>query len=388
MPDFDTHLDINQIQQAGAKAIGEREEVVQESAENSIKFLCENALFINIRKNFDTLESRAPKKEMPRESKEASTPEEIEEVQEVQSIEEIATQYQRKNPELQSKSLLFLRARISADDSEEEILDKLQEAYPDPFLASDALDFLIETSTGELLDKFVEAKRKFLEMYGKEVLAGRNIQLQAREFSQTGLGTPSKLRELYKDVTTNPKDAATQFTELSKNYSFEKLKTVIAFVLHSLGSDLKSKGPSIDPGELSRLLDEARNMQAILGVYRFFKSRMRLILSSFEREDLLLPSRVTFEQLSKLFISFLLERFPTSDRLLQLGSQMGLSDTLLAELIIFAQMRDAIRQVSPKLFRGEQHRQDILSIFLEVLEQLEEDLDEEEDEEEEEQAHE
>jgi type III secretion protein W len=289
---------------------------------------------------------------------------------------------------LQSRSLLFLRARISSDDSEDEILDKLQEAYPDPFLASEALDFLIETSSGELTDKLVEAKKKFLEMYGKEVLAGKNIQLQAREFAQTGVGTPSKLRELYKDVTNNPKDAATQFAELSKNYSFDKLKIVIAFVLHSLGSDLKSKGPSIDPGELARLLDEARSMQAILGVYRFFKSRMRLILSSFEKDDLVLPPRITFEQLSKLFISFLMERFPTSDRLLQIGSQMGLSDTLLAELIIFAQMRDAIRQISPKLFRGEQHRQDILSIFLEVLEQLEEELDEKDDEDEKETPHE
>ncbi len=292
-------------------------------------------------------------------------------------------QYQKKNPELQSKSLLLLRVRITSGDSEEQILDKLQEAFPDPFLASDALDFLIETSSGELTDKLVEAKKKFMELYGKEILAGKNISLQAREFSKIGLGTPTGLRELYKDVTQNPRDAATLFSELTEKYNFEKLTTIIAFVLHSLGSDLKSKGSSIEKGELANLLTEAKSMQAILGVYRFFKSRMRMVLAEFEREHLVLPSKITFETLSKLFMKLLLERFPSADKVFQAGVQMGLEDHLLAELIIFSQMRDAVRQVSPRLFKSDQHRQDTLAIFLEVLEKIEDDLDKEEEEEEE-----
>lgn len=374
------HLNTTQIQRAGEKVIGQREEIQQESAADSIKYIGDNALFVNIRRNFDTLDNFR-KKDIG--TKKAEETEESAPPLQVENVEETAEQYQKKNPELQSKSLLYLRERISADDSFQEILDKVQESYPDPYLASEALDFLLETSTGDLTEKLVEAKKKFMEMYGKEVLAGKNISLQAREFSRAGLGTPTGLRELYKDVTQNPRDAASLFAELTENYTFEKLTTVIAFVLHSLGSDLKSKGPSIEKGELARLLAEAKSMQAILGVYRFFKSRMRLVLSSFEKDDLVLPNRVTFESLSKMFIKFLLEKFPSADRLFQIGTQLGLEDELLAELIIFSQMKDAIRQVSPKLFRSEQHRQDVLSVFLEALEKLEEDLDEEEEEEDE-----
>lgn len=377
--DFGVHLDLNQIQRAGAKAIGQREEIVQESAQNSVKYIADNALFVNIRRNFDTLESTVKKKEVF--GKKTEETEEPEALSEVEGVEETADQFQKKNPELLIKSLLYLRERIASGDSQKDILDKLQEAYPDPYLASDALDFLIATSSGELNEKLVEAKKQFMERYGKEVLAGKNINLQAREFSKTGLGTPTGLRELYKDVTQNPRDPAQLFSELTENYNFEKMTTVIAFMLHSLGSDLKSKGPSIPRGELARLLADTKSMQAILGVYRFFKSRMHLIFSSFERDDLVLPSKITFESLSKLFVKFLLERFPSADRVFQLGVQMGLQDQLLAELIIFSQMRDAIRQVSPKLFQSEQHRQDVLSAFLEVLEKIDDDLynDDEED---------
>lgn len=376
--DFGIYLKATQVQQALATEA--QEEIVQESADDRLKYMADNALFINIRRNFDKLENLLKKKEIS--GKKAEETEEVPSILEVQGVEEISEQFQKKNPELQSKSLLYLRERISVNDSLEEILDKLQESYPDPFLANDALDFLIATSSGALTDKFVEAKKKFVELYQREILAGKNISIQTKEFSKTGLGSPSGLRDLYKDITQNPREAAPLFNELTENYSFEKLTTVIAFILHSLGSDLKAKGSSIEKGELARLLAEARSMQAILGVYRFFKSRMRLVLSSFERDDLELPSKVSFELLAKLFIKLLLERFPSSDKVLQMGVQMGLNDQLLAELIIFSQMRDAIRQVSPRLFKSEQHRQETLAIFLEVLEKIEEDLEKEDEEEE------
>ena len=35
---------------------------------------------------------------------------------------------------------------------------------------------------------------------------------------------------------------------------------------------------------------------------------------------------------------------------------MGILDELLAEMTIYTQMRDAIRQVAPRLFRSEVHR--------------------------------
>jgi type III secretion protein W len=59
---------------------------------------------------------------------------------------------------------------------------------------------------------------------------------------------------------------------------------------------------------------------------------------------------------------------------------MGLADEIIAEMIIFTQMRDAVRQVAPRLFRSDQHRQDVLTVFIDTLEDLDDKLEEDEDE--------
>jgi hypothetical protein len=43
-------------------------------------------------------------------------------------------------------------------------------------------------------------------------------------------------------------------------------------------------------------------------------------------------------------------------------------------------MRDAIRQIAPKLYKSDQHRQDLLGAFIDATEELDEKLEEEEDE--------
>ena len=156
-------------------------------------------------------------------------------------------------------------------------------------------DFLSATSDSELQSAVKEAKEAYNKKFGKDIAAGKNIALQAREFSSQGLGSPTSLRDIYRDIIGTPRDAATLFDYLAGKFPFEKLKIVIGFVLHSLGSDLKAKGPSIARAELHRLMTESRTLGAILGVYRFFRTRNKLIEQSFKRLGLSLPSTLTLE---------------------------------------------------------------------------------------------
>ena len=146
---------------------------------------------------------------------------------------------------------------------------------------------------------------------------------------------------------------------------------------------MKSKGPSISKEELIRLFAETRTMQAILGIYRFFYSRMNLIKESMSRENLKSPKKMTFELLAKLFTKFVQERYPSPDKVLRLASELGIDAEIIAQIIIFTQYRDAIRGVSPKLFRSNKHRQDLLMSLIETISELD-DLLEEEDEDEDE----
>lgn len=332
---------------------------------------------ISVMRRFQALEAKAGRREQ------LSEEQETEEALEVREIEELGKDYQKRNQELDSQKLLQLRARISARDSKEEILAKVLEVFNDYTLADDALDFLLDTiGEKDLASKIRAAKETLHSQHGREVIAGRNINQAAQQYAAQGVDSPTALRDMYRDITGNPRDAITLFEELSQKYPFEKMSNVIAFLLHSLGSDLKAKGPSIGRAELHRLLTDTRSLQAILGVYRFFRSRMRLVLTSFEKESLPYPKRVTFEVLARLFIKFLQDRYPSADKVRQFGAVLGLTDEILAQIILTTQMRDAVRQVAPRLFRNDQHRQDVLMAFIDALADLEEEMEEKEEEEE------
>ncbi len=331
-------------------------------------------------RRFETLETR--RRRTGKEEEVQKTQETDEAVLEVQRIEEISDEFHRRNPEFQPRTLLLLRARILPGDTKEQILQKLLEIYPDYSLADEALEFLEQTAVGEHAEEIRKAKGDLNSAYGREIKAGKNISQQAREFSKQGLGSPTGLRNLYREVTGNPREAGTLFDELTSQFAYDKMKTVIDFLLHSMGGDLKSKGPSIDRGELHQILTEARKLQGILGIFRFFKSRMSLIMSAFSRQGLDLPMRITFEMLAKLFMKAIQDRYPSADKILQLGAALGLSEEIIAQIILLTQMRDGIRQVAPKLFRSDQHRQDMLNAFMDAIEELDERLEEDEEEEE------
>jgi type III secretion protein W len=327
-------------------------------------------------RNFQALEKRVREKTKPEESAQSEKEEEEESVKAVGKLQEAAESFEQKNPELQARTLLSLKARISRGDSPDEILRKLKQVYHDVALVDEALDFLMETSDADMRQTLQLAKDELYRTSERDVRAGRNIGIQARNFSSQGLGSPIALRDLYRNLTGNPRDALTLFQELSSNYPLDKMRVVIDFMLHSLGADVKAKGPSISREELHRMMSETRNMQAILGIYRYFLSRMNLVKSSFDRQGLLLPPRITFDLLARLFVKFIMERYPSVDKALMLSQYLGISEELLAQVIIYLQYRDAMRQVAPRLFRDERHRQDLLLCFMETLEELEEKLEE------------
>lgn len=312
----------------------------------------------------------------------------------VEQIKDMAGQFQKRNPELRANVLVLLREYIKPDDTKEDILRKLNEFYPDPSLADEALEFLLETTEGELHQKVAEAREELLQKFSREITAGRNISAQAQQASQKGLGTPSTLRDLYRDITGNARDSTTLFEELSKKYAFKELKKVVDFLLHSLGSDMKSKGPSIDRGQLHRLFTETRSLQAILGVYRFFRGRMNLMEGLFKKEGLDMPQQLSFELMAKQFMGLAAERYPSSGKVLEGTTRLGIDKWILAKIIVLSQFRDAIREVAiNQIYKSLQHRDELFMAIIEALEDLEDELEEaeererEKEEEEEERGH-
>lgn len=295
----------------------------------------------------------------------------------LEQIKDMAGQFQRRNPELRANVLVLLREYIKPGDTKEDILRKLMEFYPDVTLADEALDFLLATTEGELNVVVQQAKESLSKDHEREITAGRNITTQAREASEKGLGTPTSLRDLYRDVTGNPRDSNTLFEELSQKYAFKELKKVIDFLLHSMGADMKAKGPSISRAFLQRLFTEVRSLQAILGVYRFFRGRMRLVENMFQRQGLQMPSQLNFELMAKQFMSLAGERYPSANKVMDTTVKLGIDKWIQAKIIVLSQLRDAIREVAlNQIYKSVQHRDELYMAIIEALEDLEDELEE------------
>lgn len=297
-----------------------------------------------------------------------------------QAGDSLARDFSRRNPELESDRLLNLKRSVKEGATPEDILRQVEnEGFKDPTLADEAIDYLERSTTGFLKESVQKARALLNEAKGREIIAGRNIAPVVTTFHKKGLGdNPTELRDLYRQVTQEPKGHNLLFTELAHKYPFDDLKSVVAFLLKGLGYDLKSKGPSIQQAELIRLMTEMRNLQSILWVYLFFKGRMKLIRSLFAKHKTKSSKVLTFETLAKEFIKLVEERYPSVVKLLKLAENMGLLEDD-AKVIVLSQYRDAIRGLSPRLYKSIKHRQDLLVVILETLQDLEEEEEVEED---------
>lgn len=345
--------------------------IEQEESQCNFEEWCEEAQLPGMKTRFK------PIKNLKEAAKEKSETKSM--LKKVEKKEETASKFQKNNYELSKKDLLLLRDSISEKDSVEDILEKVLSFYSDYFLADEALDFLILTTTLDLKEKVIKAKERLNEKYEREIKAGRNIKIESQEYSKLGLGTPIYLRNIYRDITGTARTTLVLFFELSKVFDYEKLKSVCKFLLHALGADLKSKGPSIPRVELIKWIGDIKSLQAILGLYLFFKSKDPLIISLFEKNHLDIPKNLNFETLAKQFINLVTLRYVSGESIISIARNLGISHEILAQIIIFSQMRDATRHTSMKLYKSSKHRQELLEELNELLEELEEKLEEEEE---------
>ncbi len=298
-----------------------------------------------------------------------------------EDAEKSAFTFEHDHPELKKEVLILLLRKAVGCKTKEELLQLIEQFYKDPSLADEALDYLLIVAQGSFKDIVQEAKTALHELYGREITAGRNIAEEVRKYSAKGLGEPTQLRSLYGDLTSTPREAATLYKELLDRYKTQNMRTVIAYLYHAIGSDLK-RGPSIAPGLLHNLLAEVRSLQGGLSMQRFFTKRMDLVKFLFKNADIPIPPEITAESLSLQFVSLLEERYPSADKVLQLLSKMGLENaSTLGKIYALSQFRDALNEVSPEFYRSNKHKEEVRDSILTALETLEQQYDEEIEEE-------
>ena len=105
---------------------------------------------------------------------------------------------------------VIVLSNLAGAETAEEALKKgafaymVKSAYKPKEVAQKAKDFLNAT-------------------YKREIVAGRNINLQAQIFSKEGLGSPTALRDMYRDITGSPRTPFVLFDELTTKFSYNSM---------------------------------------------------------------------------------------------------------------------------------------------------------------------
>lgn len=344
------------------------QEAIKESLEEFIDQFSVNTMQI-IRRNSDTLEEKIRKfKSSSNNPEKAEGQDDI--PHEIEATVEVSDYYENKNPDLKAKSLQSLKEQISKFDTSEDILQKVLEAFPEPVTAEAAIEYLLKTLPDELREKIKEAQDKLEKRFSRKLQAGKNIFEESLKFAEEGLSTPSELRETYSQLTAESRSTLDTFEELLNKFTFEKMTQAISFWLSALGADLNSKGSSIEKGELHKLIEETRTLQAILGVYNYFSAKQRELILSLVRHNALATPEMNYQNLAKIFVKILQDPYPSPDKILFYKNDLNIVSNLASQEAVFNVMCSAIKNVSPRLYRNNKHKDEVLSCFLIALEAI------------------
>ena len=295
-----------------------------------------------------------------------------------------ASKFEKRNPELKASSLVNLLKKAKDCKDKEELLKLLEEYYTDPLLADEALDFLTQCSLGDFQKIVQETKEELTKKYEKDIRAEKNIAEEVSHFAGQDIEARPKLRQRYLELIhqSEERDASQLFLDYSKQFpSYKELRKVFAYFYRALGMDLKSQGPSIEPGLLHSLMQEVRKAQSGIGIYNFFRDRMDLLTKEFARAGIPVPEGLTFEKMAVAFLKIISERYPSLEKVLD-TIPFSTVLSLLGKIITCNQFRDALPQTSTAfLFRSLQHRDETKKAILDALERLEEELEDIEEEE-------
>jgi type III secretion protein W len=161
-----------------------------------------------------------------------------------------------------------------------------------------------------------------------------------------------------------------------KKHQPPSLLGVTEFLLAALGEDMRSGGPSIERGQLQALMQQTRGLQAVLGVYTFFKKRMQLIQGENNRLKLGIPDTLDAAALTTAFMELVEDKYPSPIKAIAAATKVGVVDANPAgQVLIVSQFRDAVRSVAPKMFAQQKARDDLIQALVDALDQLEDKLD-------------
>lgn len=208
---------------------------------------------------------------------------------------------------------------------------------PDVAQIDKTFDFLVEVAkqkanraTGDTKDHLqklfthlLQAKSKHYEDNQKDIeTALKIIDVVDLMVEKGSRDTPETLAHLRDIIHNKPQELMVKFAYYkSRGYTYNEIKGEVDAILSYIGTRFHNN--RIPKGELSRLWDETRTLQAMLNIFRLEKAKAKLARNLFEMQQIPFPQQVNFETLSNNFIEMVSDPYPSSKKVAEIISHLG-----------------------------------------------------------------
>jgi type III secretion protein W len=203
-----------------------------------------------------------------------------------------------------------------------------------------------------------------METHAPEIRAGLNVTGVALEFSETGLGTAQELRDFYRDTVLQYEGLKETFDSIAKNFDMKDFMGAVHYLIKAVGNDLQSKGSSISPAELKRLLDDLYRVESLGNLYCGCAGLIDTMNRGFQVRVPLSP-----QDMLDGILALKDEKWLTETHVLKLVEKVGTSD-LEARIYFLRNMRELVRLMPLKLFSDEESRFNLVGKMQQALDTL------------------
>ena len=104
--------------------------------------------------------------------------------------------------------------------------------------------------------------------HGPLIRAGLNTTASVRSFAENGLADVRDLRRFYRDTVLQYEGFEDTYRSILNHYPESEFPRAAAFLLKAVGEDLHARGPSIEPVELKRILDDLFTLEVLTATFR------------------------------------------------------------------------------------------------------------------------
>ncbi|MBW2067606.1 MAG: type III secretion system gatekeeper subunit SctW [Deltaproteobacteria bacterium] len=273
-------------------------------------------------------------------------------------------------PDINKKELLEWceRIRKNPPQSSKDLLDLLNEDFDDVThqdLALSVLEELLSKEGDDELLKAVRSAKNLLEAeHGAEIRAGLNISVTAQSFSQQGLGKTSELRDFYRSTVLKYEGLTKTFESILENFPDKNFLEAVNFLIKAVGSDLHSKGPSIEPSELKIILDDLYHIESLGNLYRKCDDLLNRTVKGFG-----LKLKTTSKDIVGHILKLKDASWLTSSQIEELPSKLGIKN-LSAQIYFLQGLRETVRLMPMKLFSDNNLRLNMLDRMQEAIDAL------------------